>query len=166
MNYIAIVVSFLWLGLVFTACSPRDPRDKEIIAQERQEKERVAIAAFLQQQKDTFVVNEEGIWIHVEEKGDSIHPSLSSIITVAYRTEGLNGLLVDSATVEHPLRSRLARLIPGWQKTMQGIGQGGKLQMIIPADLAYGSRSIHPDLGIWSPLYFEVTLIKVEPLDL
>jgi len=102
------------------------------------------------------------IWVSVSQEGDSIKPVLSSIITTAYRTESLDGLLVDSATEDKPLRMRLARLIEGWQKALPLIGQGGKLKMIVPAELAYKERSIHPQLEGWTPLYFEIDLLKVE----
>ncbi len=122
-----------------------------------------AIQSFLQNQEGSFTEVSPGLWLQMLSPGDSLRPSLSSVVTVAYRCTGLNGFVLDSATTAQPLRSRLARLIPGWKQTLPLIGQGGSLKIVVNADLAYGSRFLHPELGAWAPLFYEVTLIEVSP---
>ncbi len=146
----------------FSACG--DPAPRALKAAEAAAKEREAIMAFVQLRPETYTEDSLGIWVHVVQEGDSVHPSLSSTITVAYRTESLSGLVIDTASVAAPLRIRLARLIPGWQHSLPRIGQGGSLRMVVPSSLAYGDRSIHPELGGHTPLFFEVSLLQVDPL--
>lgn len=103
-----------------------------------------------------------GMIVEILAPGDSVRPRLADIVTVAYQVQGLNGVVVDSAPVEAPLRMRLARLIESWQLALPRIGQGGQLRMIVPSHLAYGPVSIHPEVGAHAPLLFIVELIRVE----
>ena len=58
------------------------------------------------------------------------------------------------------MRFTLGRVIEGWNEGMQLIGEGGKIQLYIPANLGYGeygTRGIEPN----STLIFDVELTKV-----
>lgn len=161
MKNVSSLIFFSALLVLMSSCSKRTGQTKK--QQERNASELAQIKAFLETQEDTFEELESGVWISITSPGDSITPVLSSIITAAYRTESLSGILIDSATPEKPLRIRLARLIEGWQEGLPMIGQGGSLKMVVPARLAYKSRSIHPQLEGWTPLYFEIDLLAVSP---
>lgn len=160
MKYVFSLILISSLLFLLSSCSERKPQTAK--QKERTALELEQINAFLETQESQFTQLESGIWLSVVEPGDSIRPKLSSIVTAAYRVESLSGILVDSATDNKPLRIRLARLIKGWQIGLPMIGQGGKLKMIVPARLAYKERVIHPQLTGWTPLYFEITLLKVE----
>lgn len=161
MKYVFSLILFTSLAFLVAGCSERKPlTDKQ---KKRTSQELEIINAFLETQEEQFDQLESGIWISISAAGDSVKPSLSSIITATYRTESLSGILVDSATEDKPLRIRLARLIKGWQIAVPLIGQGGTLKMVVPAQLAYKERTIHPQLEGWTPLYFEIELLKVDP---
>lgn len=160
MKYVFSLLLLTSLAFLLAGCSERKPQTAK--QKKRTALELEQINAFLGTQDSSFEQMESGIWVSIVEPGDSIRPKLSSIITTAYRTESLTGILIDSATENKPLRIRLARLIKGWQLALPLIGQGGKIKMIVPARLAYKERSIHPQLAGWTPLFFEIDLLQVD----
>jgi len=53
------------------------------------------------------------------------------------------------------------QVIPGWDEGVEGMKVGGKRELIIPADLAYGSRAVGGVIPANSILDFEVELLKI-----
>ena len=52
-------------------------------------------------------------------------------------------------------------VIPGWDKGIKGMRAGGRRQLVIPPDLAYGAESPSPDIGPNETLIFVVDLLGV-----
>ena len=72
------------------------------------------------------------------------------------------GTLLDDTVFDEnkDINFTLDRVIKGWSEGMKLIGEGGKVKLVIPGDLAYGeygTRGIAPN----STLVFDVTLNKV-----
>jgi len=61
---------------------------------------------------------------------------------------------------EFKLGSR--QVIAGWDEGVEGMKVGGKRELIIPPDLAYGPRAVGGVIPANSTLDFEVELLKVK----
>jgi peptidylprolyl isomerase len=53
-------------------------------------------------------------------------------------------------------------VIPGWDKGIVGMRVGGRRQLTIPPDLAYGAEGSPPDIGPNETLVFVVDLVAVQ----
>ena len=101
-----------------------------------------------------YIIMEEG-----DQKGDS--PLPGDMVAVAYKGMLLNGKIFDQSSPEHPLKTRLARdgLIDGWEEALQRMHRGEKWLLIVPPELAYGSRGNPPAIKRNATLVFEMQLI-------
>jgi FKBP-type peptidyl-prolyl cis-trans isomerase len=53
------------------------------------------------------------------------------------------------------------QVIPGWNEGVEGMRAGGKRELIVPPNLAYGSREVGGVIPANSTLNFEIELLKV-----
>lgn len=54
------------------------------------------------------------------------------------------------------------RLIQGWDTGLVGMKEGGRRQLLIPGDLAYGPMGSPPDIGPDDTLVFVIDLLSVD----
>ena len=52
-------------------------------------------------------------------------------------------------------------MIKGWQEAVPLMKEGGKWQLVIPPELAYGERGTPGSIGPGATLVFEIELIAV-----
>ena len=67
----------------------------------------------------------------------------------------------DKQPLEFPLGA--GQVIPGWDQGLEGMKEGGRRELVIPADLAYGEAGSPPSIGPNQTLTFIVDLEKVQP---
>lgn len=54
------------------------------------------------------------------------------------------------------------QVIPGWDQGVVGMKVGGRRQLIIPPDLAYGPEGQPPDIGPNATLIFLIDLVSID----
>jgi len=87
------------------------------------------------------------------------------MVKVLYTGWLLNGTVFDKALdPEKPLQFRLGRnnVIDGWDQGLQLMRPGEKRLLIIPSELAYGTRGHPPSIPPRATLIFEVELLEVK----
>ena len=102
-----------------------------------------------------------GVLYRVIENGDGISPSATSVVSVYYKGQLINGVIFDSnLTQPCPEPFRLNEVIKGWQIALPQMKVGDKWEIVIPANLAYGSRGVD-GIPRNSTLIFEIALVNV-----
>ena len=80
-------------------------------------------------------------------------------VKVNYRGTLIDGTEFDkNEGIEFPLN----RVIRGWTEGMKLVGEGGKITLVIPAELGYGQRGPR-NIGSNATLIFDVDLLEVRP---
>ena len=103
----------------------------------------------------------KGIYYKQLHKGrGGKHPDMRSVITPHYAGWPINGRKFDSSRGGAPLAIRMRDLIVGWAIALQQMSVGDKWEIYIPAEMAYGSKSI-PGIPGGSTLIFELELLSI-----
>jgi FKBP-type peptidyl-prolyl cis-trans isomerase len=122
-----------------------------------------AAKAFFAQNKTKEGVIElpDGIQYKIIKEGTGASPAVTDTVTVHYKGTLLDGTVFDSSIDRgEPVTFPLNQVIPGWTEGMQKCKLGGKIQLFIPSELAYGDKATGP-IPANSALIFEVELLKI-----
>lgn len=148
-KYFLYFAGLVLLILAFGSCKKSDQQslvDKQIIEN------------YVQANNLQGSFTSSGLYYVIDTPGGSVHPTVDSTVTVDYKGSFLNGDVFDQGT---GVSFTLNQVILGWQEGLQLIGAGGKIILIIPSNLAYGSAgsgSIPPN----TVLRFDVTLDSID----
>lgn len=143
---------------------------KENMAKEQEklrvqgEKNRKEGEAFLKDNaaKEGVKVLPSGLQYRILSEGSGKKAAPTDTVTVNYRGTLINGTEFDSSSKQgKPVTFPLNQVIKGWTEGLQLIKEGGKIQLFIPSDLAYGKGG-GGMIGPHSTLIFDVELISVQ----
>jgi FKBP-type peptidyl-prolyl cis-trans isomerase FkpA len=105
----------------------------------------------------TTIKTDSGLRYLITEEGSGDKPTVNSTVTVNYKGYTLNDVVFDETT-SGPVTFELVRLIPAWQEGIPLSKKEGKITLLCPSGLAYGSKgsgSIEPN----EPLIFEIEVV-------
>ncbi len=109
-----------------------------------------------------------GIQYRVIEDGIGNHPTLDSEVTIHYRgsligVDDVNNYQeFDSSFVRgEPKTIKVNEVLKGWQEIIPLMRPGGKWQVFIPPELAYGVRGQNP-IGPNEILIFDINLLDIK----
>jgi FKBP-type peptidyl-prolyl cis-trans isomerase len=104
-----------------------------------------------------------GLQIKVLAEGRGRQPKSSDTVVVHYRGKLISGTEFDSSHKRgEPATFRLNQVIKGWTEGIQLLREGGKAELYIPSELAYGQKGAGANIGPDEVLVFEVELIAVK----
>lgn len=109
---------------------------------------------------------ESGLLYQIVEEGDpEIRATkITDKVKVHYKGLNMDGEQFDSSYDRgEPAEFPLNAVIKGWSEGVMLIGQGGKINMWLHPDLAYGPQQMSEEIGPNAALYFEVELLEVMP---
>lgn len=141
-------------------------KDMEQKQKEGGEKNKAEGAKFLEEnkKKEGVKTTASGLQYKVLKEGNGAQPKKTDTVTVNYRGTLINGTEFDSSYKRgQPATFPINGVIPGWTEALQLMKVGSKYQLFIPSNLAYGERSVSPEIGANSTLIFEVELLDAKP---
>lgn len=104
-----------------------------------------------------------GLQYKVIKEGTGASPKATDTVKTHYKGMLINGKTFDSSIDRgQPLSIPLNRVIPGWTEGMQLMKVGGKTELYIPYNLAYGAQGSPPTIPGYSALIFEVELLGID----
>ena len=121
-------------------------------------------AAFLaaNRAKPGVVVTPSGLQYRIITAGTGRKPYASDQVTVHYRGTLTNGKEFDSSIARNePATFPVGGVIAGWIEALQMMPEGSKWELVIPSNLAYGSRGaggVNPPHATHN---IEVELLKI-----
>lgn len=115
---------------------------------------------------DQYTTTESGLKYYDIVVGEGATPSQGQVITVHYTGWLEDGTVFDSSVERgEPFTFALGvgNVIPGWDEGVASMQVGGKRQLMIPSDLAYGDQGSGGVIPPGATLIFDIELISVEP---
>jgi len=107
-------------------------------------------------------VTKSGLQYKVLKAGKGKSPTKKDKVKVHYRGTLIDGSEFDSSYKrKEPAEFPVTGVIKGWTEALQMMKVGGKWELYIPSDLAYGGRS-RPSIPAHSVLIFQVELLEVK----
>jgi len=149
------------IGALFVAASvtaSAQAQDNSLSAQANQ--------AFLaaNQAKPGVRVRPSGLQYRIIRNGYGKTPHGADTVDVTYKGSLINGKVFDEESdPQLPAQFVVNGVIPGWTEALEIMREGDEWELVVPANLAYGSRGQPPVIPPNQTLVFDVTLLKVTP---
>lgn len=104
---------------------------------------------------------ESGLQYKIVEPGNDVKPSASDTVWVKYKGTHIDGTVFDETPEgAEPVSFPLNSVVAGWTEGLQLVGEGGHIELYVPASLAYGEQG-RPGIEPNSTLIFDVVVEKV-----
>lgn len=113
--------------------------------------------------KDGVKTLASGLQYKILKAGDGAMPKATDTVVTHYRGNLISGEVFDSSHKRgQPATFPVSGVIKGWTEALQKMKVGGKWQLFVPADLAYGERGAGQKIGPNSVLIFEIELLEIK----
>lgn len=117
------------------------------------------LAAFAK--KPGVVVRPSGLEYRILQNGFGARPAGNDTVSVYYKGTLVDGRVFDATEPGFPAQFKVNEVIPGWTEALELMREGDRWELVIPSNLAYGTRGAPPSIGPNQTLVFDVELVKV-----
>jgi len=107
----------------------------------------------------------DGLYYIETKKGTGEKPQPGDMVTVHYTGTFVDGKPFDSSLERgkpFTFKFGVGEVISGWDEGIAMMRKGGKAQLIIPSNLAYGSEGKPPVIPPYSTLIFDIELLDIQ----
>lgn len=112
--------------------------------------------------KSGVVTLPSGLQYEIIKEGTGAKPKATDKVRVHYHGTLINGVVFDSSVERgEPAEFPLNAVIPGWTQILQLMPVGSKWRVVIPSELAYGSRGAGDVIRPNMTLIFEIELLDI-----
>ena len=112
--------------------------------------------------KSGVVTFPNGLQYEIIKEGSGAKPKATDKVRVHYHGTLINGVVFDSSVERgEPAEFPLNAVIPGWTEILQLMPVGSKWRVVIPSELAYGSRGAGDVIRPNMTLIFEIELLDI-----
>jgi FKBP-type peptidyl-prolyl cis-trans isomerase FklB len=121
--------------------------------------------AFLKENKTKagVIALPSGLQYKIIDAGSGAKPGKTDTVTVEYTGRLIDGTVFDSTEkTGKPATFQVSQVIPGWTEALQLMPAGSTWEIYVPANLAYGPRSVGGPIGPNETLIFKIHLISVK----
>lgn len=109
-----------------------------------------------------FTTTDSGLQYRVLRKSDGERPGSAGSVKAHYVGKLDDGTVFSSTyNSGKPGIFRLNEVIPGWTEGLRFVGEGGMIELIVPPELAYGSKGRYPNVPPDATLNFRIELVRV-----
>src|SRR4029077_1986577 len=141
----------------------KDMQDKQTAAAKKNEADSEKFLAE-NKSKEGVKTTSSGLQYKVLKEGTGAQPKSTDTVMVNYRGTLIDGTEFDSSYKRgQPATFPVGGVIKGWTEALQLMKVGSKLQLFIPANLAYGDHPPGAQIPPGSSLIFEVELMDAKP---
>jgi len=140
-----------------TALQTEMRKKQEEVAKAQGEVNKTQGAAFLAENKtkEGVVTLPSGLQYKILQAGTGPKPTATDTVVCNYRGTLIDGKEFDSSFKRgQPATFPVGQVIKGWTEALQLMPVGSKWQLFLPPELAYGERSVGPDIAPNSTLIF------------
>jgi FKBP-type peptidyl-prolyl cis-trans isomerase len=114
--------------------------------------------------KEGIVKTDSGLRYEILQEGSDRFATAADRVNVHYHGTLIDGTVFDSSVdrgtrVTFPLNG----VIKGFSEGLTLVGEGGKIRLYMPSDIAYGDRGSGGAIGPGATLIFECELVKINP---
>lgn len=144
----------------------------------RQAEEPALIAQYIKDNNITVKPTASGLYVIVRKKGNGPKVEAGKDVSIDYTGRLLDGTVFDSSREADALEAGLVQqgrkyeplsykvgaqpLIKGWDEGVMGHTEGSEITLVIPSEIAYGSRGSGKDILPFTPLVFDLTILEVK----